>query len=157
MMVALWIAAAVAGALFRQVAGFQQALALLGRRMAEHEGRGLAPISYQNSITPPWVTALWLTVAAVCLASIGATAYLGGLKEAGIGFGVAVVAGVVSSFVVRPSFNSYYNAAFHSLSNRGADFRRRGDVARADAADEFCALMVAVSGPAYAEGPSRTI
>jgi hypothetical protein len=147
---ALYLCAAVVGVLFRQVMGFQAVLAELAVRMAAEESRGVRPIIYQNSITPPWVTNFWIFLLVALLGTVGGAWYLsgftGGAISLGIGIASSVVSGAVSSALSVPDARTVYSMTFHSLTHRAADFRRDGDLARADAAEGFCALLIATVG-----------
>jgi hypothetical protein len=139
----------------RQVVGLQDALRKLAERMAAFEGVGLSPISYQNNITPQWVWKVWVTLT---LAILGAFAWgwhdggWSGLFNVAIFAGLGLfVSGVFSNATGLPRDRTHYNIAFHALSNRAAEYRKVGDLARANVADRLCALMMAVSGIPYAD------
>src|SRR5438128_5898649 len=74
-----WIASAFVGILFRQVMRFQQALAELAGHMAIAENSRAAPITYQNSITPPWLPNLWILLAAGVVGLVVAAGYYSGV------------------------------------------------------------------------------
>jgi hypothetical protein len=146
-----WIASAFVGILFRQVMRFQQALAELAGHMAVAENSRAAPISYQNSITPPWLPNLWILLAAGVVGLVVAAGYYSGVWGAAVAV-IALLAGMLASGMAsmalsRPRALTYYRYAFHVLANREADFRRDGDIARANAAEHFQFLMSTVIGP----------
>lgn len=153
------LGSAIAGGLLRQVMGLQDTLRKLSESMAELEGMGLAPITYQSSITPTWLWKVWsVLLIAVIGCAVGA-GYFGGWWAVGGAvlcfIGGLIASGVLSNLMDRPRESTHINMAFHSLSNRAADYRKVGDTARADAADQFCALMVATKGLPYAAQGTR--
>ncbi|MBM3527475.1 MAG: hypothetical protein FJX62_05240 [Alphaproteobacteria bacterium] len=146
----LWFGAALVGTLFRQVMRFQEALAELARNMAVAEGSQSRPINYQNSITPPWLVKLWIALAILLAALLLATWFYQGILATMLGgvcflFGM-LASGVGSMILSRPHYLTYYRLAFHTLANREADYRRDGDILRADAARHFQGLMKLIVG-----------
>jgi hypothetical protein len=150
-----WIASAFVGILFRQVMRFQQALAELAGHMAIAENSRAAPISYQNSITPTWLPNLWILLAVGIVVLVAGAGYYGGLWGAAIAVLAfltgTIASGIASSVLSRPRALTYFRCAFHALANREADFRRDGDIARANAAEHFQFLMSTVVGPQLRE------
>lgn len=152
----VWVALVLLGALFRQVLRFQEALAELGRKMAVAQNSTQPPITYQNSITPPWLTNVWLLIAFSVAALIVATGYLNGITDAVVGAVLCIVgmtaSGLLSRGVSRPGAVTYYRWAYHTLVNREADYRRDGDNSRADAARHFQQMMVTLLGKDFLNG-----
>jgi hypothetical protein len=154
-----WGALLVLGAIFQQVFRFQGALAEIGRNMAVAEGNKTKPISYQNSITPPWLTKLWIGLAVTSIGAVCYLSYRAGFGSAFVGL-VALVAGslisgIISSMLGRPHFETYLHCALHELVNREADYRRDGDLARADAAKHYVWLISLIAGKPDTASESR--
>lgn len=150
MVALLSISAALVSLALRQVMAFQWGLKQFAERMAAFEKRGLPAISYQNSITPPSVTAMWLFLLALLIVLIAFATFAGGPLGLAISVIAAfcgiVVSGIMSRVLWWPSENTYFEWAFHSLANRAANYRRDGDNMRADAAEQFCGLLNAIAG-----------
>ena len=146
---------AFAAGMLRQVVGLQDTMRKLAERMAAFEDVGLTPISYQNSITPQWVWKVWALLLLVIVGGVAWAGYVGGWSNVvGVSFFAflgMVVSGVFTSVTALPRERTHYDMAFHALSNRAANYRRVGDMVRADVGDRLCALMVAVAGLPYSD------
>jgi hypothetical protein len=108
-------------------------------------------INYQNSVTPPWLTNIWLICLAIAVFAVALSAYKGGFASAAISFVLfilgSLISGITSSVLGSPPYRVYYRVAFRTLINREADYRRRdGDLMRAEAAKHFYWLMVTLLG-----------
>jgi hypothetical protein len=131
-----WIALTVAAILAGKCLSFTDTLREAGELMAKQHGIGFKPIIYQNSITPPWLTKItilcWLTLAG----SVVLIWYGNGWVQGLAGISAALLLPVISQAVLPPRRGSpiYLRTAFHTLSNRSADYARAGDHERAAAA-----------------------
>lgn len=145
-----WLGAAFIGVLFRQVMRFQEALAELATNMAIAENSRVPAINYQNSVTPPWLVTSWIALIAALVGVLIASAYFDGIRGAGVAvvtfLGGLLASGIASMVLSRPLYVTYYRVAFRTLVNREADYRRDGDVARADAAKHYFSLMSLIVG-----------
>ncbi|WP_315742428.1 MULTISPECIES: hypothetical protein [unclassified Bradyrhizobium] len=149
----LFVMAFITGLCFRQVMRFQEGLAELGRNMAIAENSKDSASSYQNSITPPWLMNVWLSLAAALLGSAGTAAYLSGIGTAALVvllfLAGMLASGLTSRALSRPHFETYCRLALRSLLQRQADYRRDGDVIRADAAQHLTWLLTVLVGPSF--------
>jgi hypothetical protein len=131
-----WIALTVASILAGKCLSFTDTLREAGELMATQHGTGFKPIIYQNSITPPWLTKItilcWLTLAG----SVVFIWYKNGWVQGLAGIAVALSLPAISQAILPPRRGSliYLRKAFHTLSNRSADYARTGDQERAAAA-----------------------
>jgi hypothetical protein len=145
-----WIVSAVLGILCGQGLRIQGALIKLAKNMAVAENSRLRPITYQNSITPTWLTKAWVTLIAAFVGVLIAAGFVGGIWKAVIAglivIGGTILSGSASVAFARPRYLTYYRLVFHTLVNREADYRRDGDLMRADAAKHFAWLMTILLG-----------
>ncbi len=145
-----WIGLMLVGILFRQVLRFQEVLEELSRVMALGEHLGVPAINYQNSMTPRWLTNTWIALAFAVLTLLIGAGYFGGIVGAIVGFVLFVAAMLVSGLCSRrlgwPRPGTYYRVTFHVLANREANYRRGGDLDRADAAKHFRSLLTKYVG-----------
>jgi hypothetical protein len=131
-----WVALIVASILAGKCLSFADTLREAGEVMAKQHGIGLKPIIYQNSITPPWLTKItilcWLMLAGSCVFIWFRNGWVEGLA----GIAAALLLPAISQAILPPRRGSliYLRKAFHTLSNRSADYARTGDQERAAAA-----------------------
>jgi hypothetical protein len=131
-----WAVLVIAAILAGKCLSFSDTLREAGEDMATQHGRGFKPIIYQNSITPPWLTKVtvlcWLMLAGAAVVIW----YEEGWIHGAVGIAAALLLPFVSQAVIPPRRGSisYLRSAFHTLSNRSADYARAGDQERAAAA-----------------------
>jgi hypothetical protein len=145
-----WMGIFIAGFLFRQVMRFQEALAVLGRNMAIAENSKAPAISYQNSVTPPWLVTAWIWLASGAAGLTALSAYFAGIAGSIVGIALfllgVLISGLGSTALASPSPLTYYRLAYHTLANREANYRRNGDITHAEAAKHLQFLMRTVIG-----------
>ena len=145
-----WIVAIIAGLLFGQALCFQEALKPLSEKMVPVSNVGVPPVNYQRGISPPWYTKAFFFIALVMLVALIAAGFHGGIFELVIAI-VCFVAATVLSMAANtaaswPRKETYHRIVFHSLINREANYRRDGDLLRADAAQHHQHLMISALG-----------
>lgn len=144
------LAGFIFGAGFRQTMGFADGLKVISENMAIADAKQIPPINYQNGITPPWLTNATIISIVGFIASVIVAFYFGGIWQcllvvATFVAGMLISAGL-SGILSVPKLQTYYRIALHNLANREADFRRDGDLARADVAAHHLWLMGLVIG-----------
>lgn len=148
---ALYLTAFLLGLGFRQIMRFQEAQAEIALNMSIAQNSKLPPGQYQNSITPPWLSNLWLIIVLALVTCAALAWHLAGLR-AGVMAVLCFLAGMLvsgmSSMVLsRPTLKTYCRVTYRSLLNREADYRKGGDHMRGDAIRQFRELLEMVVGP----------
>jgi hypothetical protein len=145
-----WIGAIIVGLLFGQALCFGEALKPLSERMALISNVGAPPINYRRGLTPPWYTKAFIFIVCIILGMLIAAISRGGIFELVIAILCLVVAAALSmaanAAISWPTKETYYRMVFHSLTNREADYKRDGDLRRADAAQHHQQLMISALG-----------
>jgi hypothetical protein len=130
--------ALILGIVFRQIVGFQSALAEFSRNMAKADGKNCMPIAYQNMMTPRWLTALFLVTLGGFICLVVRHAFLGGWQD-GFADILAFAGGTLASRGISvlarfPSTTTYVHSALRTLTNRETDYRSALDIENAEAA-----------------------
>lgn len=114
---------------------------------------------YQNSLTPPWLVKVGIVLWLGSLGTLVADGYFTGMRPVAADFLAFVGGMLISASAIKllswPTDETYYRAAFHTLVNREADYRRNGDAMRAEAAQQFQVLMIALLRPDLLETPAK--
>jgi len=125
-----WAILIIASSVFRFALHQTESCRIIGVKLSDDSsGTG-----FQDAITPPWQTQLWLLALVSSIASIGYLFWAGGF-----GTGIkAIVTSLVVFFVVgavlpKPESTFFVRQVYQSMVSRYANYRRDGDEIRGEA------------------------